>query len=115
MADEQFPLNQFLGGKIASQTQALAGMTGVEEELKRRFDAARESQAAQAEAITPLQKSLGDTLGPALEETIAGLQTLDQDLAARELAVPDLHPEAKAAYSVSPVANYSSNSAHSGR
>ena len=93
MADERFPLEHFLGGEIASQDQALAGMKVAEEEQARRLDAARESQTALADAVAPLQKSLAESLGPGFEEAAANLQRVEQDLSARELAVPDVPRE----------------------
>jgi len=93
MADEQFPLEQFLGGKIASQTQAVAGMKSAEEEQARQLDAAKDTQAALSEAVAPLGKSLAEQLGAGLEETTARLHQLAQDSAPQELAVPDLPDE----------------------
>jgi hypothetical protein len=89
MADEPFPLEQFLGGKIASQTQAVAGMKAAEEEQARRFDAAKESQAALSDAVAPLQKSLADQLGAGLQETGAALQNFDQQFGERPVAMPE--------------------------
>jgi hypothetical protein len=93
MADEQFPLEQFLGGKIASQTQAVAGMKAAEEEQARQLDAAKDTQAAVSEAVAPLKKSLAEQLGAGLEETTARFHQLAQDSAPQELAVPDLPDE----------------------
>ena len=93
MAEEQFPLRQFLGGKIASQTQAVAGMKAAEEEQAKRFDAAKEGQTALSDAVAPLQKSLADQLGAGLQETVAAFERVERDLSVRELAVPDLRQE----------------------
>ena len=87
MADEQFPLRQFLGGKIASQTQALAGIKRAEDEQNSRFEAAKQNQEQLSAAMAPIQEALQGTLGDAGAAAVKRLQVVEGRFAKEAPAV----------------------------